>query len=51
VNQFTVCGSRFAVLSWLIPGENIPKLVLSRWTSRFAKPTGNGERRTVNGEL
>jgi hypothetical protein len=51
VNEFTVCGSRFAVLRWFNPDANIPKLVLSTWASRSAKPTGNRERGTVNGEL
>jgi hypothetical protein len=51
VNEFTVCGSRFAVLRWFTPDANIPKLELSTWTIRFVKPTGNRERGTVNGEL
>ena len=51
MNEFTVCGLRFAVLRWFTPDAKIPKLELSTWTSRFAKPTENRERRTVNGEL
>ena len=46
MNEFTVCGSRFAVLRWFTPDANIPKLELSTWTIRFVKPTGNRERGT-----
>ena len=48
MSEFTGSGLRLAVLN---PDANIPKLVLGTWASRSAKPTGNRERGTVNGEL
>lgn len=51
MNEFTVHSSPFAVLGWFTPYARIAKLVPSTWTCRFAKPTSNLERRTVNREL